>query len=214
MKTSFCAGLFILGAALAAPVFAAGDAKQGEQLVIACVACHGDGGNSTTPNFPKLAGQGEKYLLKQIKEIKSGVRVVAEMTGVLDKLSDTDMANIAAFFASKSMQLSGSKELKVKLNSGEQVDALALGAKVFRAGNATSGVAACSGCHSPLGLGNAPAGYPRLSGQHTAYIEKQLKNFRAGERTNDGEAKIMRQVAQQMSDAEITAVANFIAGLN
>lgn len=214
MKTSVRAWLIILGAALCAPVFAAGDAKQGEALVVACLACHGDGGNSTTPNFPKLAGQGEKYLLKQIKEIKSGARAVVEMTGVLDKLSDTDMANIAAFFASKTMQLSGSKELKVKLNSGEQVDGLALGAKIFRAGNATSGVPACSGCHSPLGLGNSPAGYPRLSGQHTAYLEKQLKNFRSGERTNDGEAKIMRQVAQQLSDAEITAVANFIAGLN
>lgn len=214
MKTSLRAWLIILGAALAAPVFAAGDAKQGEALVVACLACHGDGGNSTTPNFPKLAGQGEKYLLKQIKEIKSGVRVVVEMAGVLDKLSDADMANIAAFFSSKTMQLSGSKELKVKLNSGEQVDGLALGAKIFRAGNATTGVPACSGCHSPLGQGNSPAGYPRLSGQHTVYIEKQLKNFRSGERANDGEAKIMRQVAQLMSDAEITAVANFIAGLN
>ena len=214
MKTSIRTGLFILAAALSAPVFAAGDAKQGEALVIACVACHGDGGNSTTPNFPKLAGQGEKYLLKQIKDIKGGARTVAEMTGVLDKFSDADLANIAAFFASKSMQLSGSKELKVKVNSGEQVDGLALGAKIFRAGNATSGVPACSGCHSPTGLGNAPAGYPRISGQHSAYLEKQLKNFRAGERTNDGEAKTMRQVAQQMSDAEITAVANFIAGLN
>lgn len=214
MKTSICAWLLILGTAWAAPVFASGDAKLGEPLVITCVACHGDGGNSTTPAFPKLAGQGEKYLLKQLKDIKTGARVVAEMTGVLDKLSDADMANIAAFFASKSMQLSGSKVLKVKVNSGEQVDSLALGAKIFRAGNAGTGVPACSGCHSPLGLGNGPASYPRLSGQHAAYIEKQLKNFRAGERANDGEAKPMRQVAQQMSDAEITAVANFIAGLN
>lgn len=214
MKISIRAWLFILGAALTAPVFAAGDAKLGEALVVACVACHGDGGNSTTPNFPKLAGQGGKYLLKQLNDIKSGNRVVTEMTGVLDKLSDADMANIAAYFASKPASLSGSKPLKVKVNSGEQVDGLALGTKIFRAGNATTSVPACSGCHSPLGLGNAPAGYPRLSGQHAAYIEKQLKNFRAGERTNDGDSKIMRQVAQQMSDAEITAVANFIAGLN
>ncbi|HMU65639.1 MAG TPA: c-type cytochrome [Cellvibrionaceae bacterium] len=214
MKTSIQAWLFILGAVLVAPVFAAGDAKQGETLVVACLACHGDGGNSTTPNFPKLAGQGEKYLLKQLKDIKGGMRVVPEMTGVLDKLGDSDLANIAAFFASKSMQLSGSKELKVKVNSGEQVDGLTLGAKIFRAGNVASGVPACSGCHSPVGLGNAPAGYPRLGGQHAAYIEKQLKNFRLGERANDGEAKVMRQVAQQLSDAEITAVANFIAGLN
>ena len=79
---------------------------------------------------------------------------------------------------------------------------------------APTGVPACSGCHSPTGLGNGPAGYPRLGGQHAAYIEKQLKNFRAGERANDGEAKVMRQVAQQLSDAEISAVANYIAGLH
>lgn len=214
MKTSIKAWLFILGAVLVAPVFAAGDAKLGEALVVTCVACHGDGGNSTAATFPKLAGQGEKYLLKQLKDIKGGMRQVPEMTGILDKLSDADLANMAAYFASKSMQLSGSKPLKVKLNSGEQVDGMALGTKIFRAGNAASGVPACSGCHSPTGLGNGPAGYPRLGGQHAAYIEKQLKNFRAGERANDGEAKVMRQVAQQLSDAEISAVANYIAGLH
>ena len=214
MKTLIRVLLLSLGVAQAPVLLAAGDAKAGETLVVTCLACHGPAGNSTTPNFPKLAGQGEKYLLKQIKEIKAGVRAVPEMTGILVSFSDADLANMAAYFASQSMQLSGSKEMTVQVNSGEKVDALTLGAKVFRAGNAASGVPACTGCHSPKGSGNAPAGYPRLGGQHAAYIEKQLKDWRAGNRTNDGDSKPMRQAAQLMSDAEITAVANFIAGLN
>ncbi len=214
MKTLIRALLLSLGVAQAPVLLAAGDAKAGETLVVTCLACHGPAGNSAAPNFPKLAGQGEKYLLKQIKEIKAGVRAVPEMTGILVSFSDADLANMAAYFASQSMQLSGSKEMTVQVNSGEKVDALKLGAKVFRAGNAASGVPACTGCHSPKGLGNAPAGYPHLGGQHAAYIEKQLKDWRAGNRTNDGDSKPMRQAAQFMSDAEITAVANFIAGLN
>lgn len=206
--------LLSLGAALAPVVMAAGDAKAGEALVVACAACHGPGGNSTAATFPKIAGQGQKYLLKQLKEIKAGVRVVPEMTGILTNFSDTDLLNIAAYFAAQSMQLSGSKQLQIQVNSGEKVDGLVLGTKLFRGGNAASGVPACTGCHSPKGLGNAPAGYPRLGGQHAGYIEKQLKDFRAGNRVNDGEAKTMRQVAQLMSDAEIAAVANFVAGLH
>ena len=146
--------------------------------------------------------------------IKSGARSVPEMTGQLDALDDEDLADIATYYAGKTMQLSGSNKQTVQLNSGLKVDGLALGAKVYRAGNAESGVPACSGCHSPRGLGNAPAGYPRLGGQHADYIVKQLKDFRAGNRTSDGEAMPMRGVAQHMSDAEIDAVANFISGLN
>ncbi|WP_075186350.1 c-type cytochrome [Teredinibacter haidensis] len=204
----------LLGAALSSQVNAAGDAANGEALAAACTACHGADGNSAIASFPKLAGLGEKYLLKQLQDIKSKVRDVPQMTGQLDASSEQDMADIAAFFASKTTQLSGSKEQKVQLNSGVKVDGLKLGAKVYRAGNHESGVPACSGCHSPRGQGNAPAGYPRVSGQHAEYIAKQLKDFRAGNRTNDGDAMIMRGVAQYMSDAEIDAVANFIAGLN
>ncbi len=214
MKTITRVLLLSLGMAQTPALFAAGDAKAGEALAATCMACHGSGGNSTAPNFPKLAGQGEKYLIKQMKEIKTGVRVVPEMAGILANSSDADMANLAAYFSAQTQQLSGSKALTVQVNSGEKVDALKLGAKVFRAGNASTGVPACTGCHSPKANGNAPAGYPRLGGQHAAYLEKQLKDFRAGNRTNDGEAKPMRQAAAQLSDAEITALANFIAGLH
>lgn len=194
---------------------AAGDAAAGEAKTVICAACHGKDGNSAAPNFPKLANLGEKYLVKQMQDIKSGARPVLEMTGMLDAMSDQDLADIAAYFSSKSMQLSGSKEIEIQLQSGlRSEDPIALGAKVYRAGNTESGTPACTGCHSPRGQGNAPAGYPRLSGQHADYIEKQLKAFRNGDRVNDGDTKIMRGVAQYMTDAEIKAVANYIAGLN
>ena len=194
--------------------FAGGDAAKGEPLTAVCAACHSTDGNSPTPLFPKIAGIGEKYLFKQLQDIKSGERVIPEMTGLLNGYDEAQLWDIAAYFNSKTMQLSGAKAIKVKVNSGVEVDALKLGERVYRAGNHDTGVPACSGCHSPTGVGNDPAGFPRLGGQYAEYIEKQLKAFQAGERVNDGEAAIMRSVAKNMSAAEIKAVANYIAGLN
>ncbi len=203
-----------------------GDAKAGQAKAAVCGACHGVDGNSAAPNFPKLAGQGERYIVKQLHDIKawdtetnpakkaSAGRVVLEMTGILTNLNDQDFADIAAYFASQNTQLSGAKKEEVQVNSGLKVDALELGAKVYRSGNAANGVPACSACHAPDGKGNAAAGFPRLSGQHPDYIEKQLTNFRAGNRVNDGDTSPMRTIADKMSDAEIKAVANYIAGLN
>jgi len=192
---------------------AAGDASAGQAKAALCVACHGPDGNSPAPTFPKIAGLGEKYLLKQMHDIKSGDRSVPEMTGMLDNMSDQDMEDIAAYFASQNIQISGSEAFSVMLNNGDNVDGLELGRKIYRAGNAASGVPACMGCHSPTGQGNAPAGYPRLSGQYAEYVEKQLKAFRTGTRANDGDARTMRTVARQLTDAEIKAVANYVAGL-
>ena len=192
---------------------AAGDASAGQAKAALCVACHGADGNSPAPTFPKIAGLGEKYLLKQMHDIKSGDRSVPEMTGMLDNMSDQDMEDIAAYFASQNIQISGSEAFSVMLNNGDNVDGLELGRKIYRAGNAASGVPACMGCHSPTGQGNAPAGYPRLSGQYAEYVEKQLKAFRTGTRANDGDARTMRTVARQLTDAEIKAVANYVAGL-
>jgi cytochrome c553 len=141
-------------------------------------------------------------------------RKVPEMVGLLANLNDQDLADIAAHFAAQTMQLSGSKPLEVQVNSGLKVDALALGQRTYRAGNIATGVPACTGCHTPDGKGNVAAGFPRLSGQHPEYIEKQLRAFRAGDRTNDGDQMTMRSVAAQLSDAEIVALANYIAGLH
>ena len=190
-----------------------GDASAGQGKAAACAACHGPDGNSPAPTFPKIAGLGEKYLLKQLRDVKSGDRVIPEMVGQLDNMSDQDLQDIAAYYASQNIQISGSDAFSVMLNNGDNVDGLALGREIFRAGNSATGVPACMGCHSPTGLGNAPAGYPRLSGQYAEYVEKQLKAFREGTRANDGDTRVMRTVARQLSDAEIKAVANYVAGL-
>jgi cytochrome c553 len=199
---------------------AAGDPEAGKALAGACAACHGEDGNSPSPMFPKLAGLGEKYLLMQLQDIKAGNqgveggRPVPQMMGLLEGLSERDLVNLASYYSQQPMQLSGAQEAEVQLYTGEKVDALKLGASIYRSGNLETGIPACTGCHSPRGLGNAPTGYPRLGGQHAAYIEEQLKAFRAGNRVNDGEDMPMREIARRMSDAEITAVANFIAGLH
>ena len=207
-------GLLMASLIVAVPAFA-GDAAAGSGLTAACAACHGADGNSMAPTFPKLAGQGEKYLLKQLEDIQKGAakggRDVPEMTGQLTSLSQTDLENIAAYYASKDMGLAGSKDDK---------ELLELGAKIYRAGIKEVGVPACIGCHSPTGAGNAPAGFPKLGGQHADYIAKQLRDFRAGAeytdkgRHNDGDTRIMRSGVARISDKEIDAVANYIAGLH
>lgn len=209
-KKILSTAFFAVGLIVAVPAMA-GDAAAGKALTTACAACHGADGNSMAPTFPKLAGLGEKYLLKQLEDIKSGTRVVPEMTGQLANLSQADLENIAAYYASKEMGLAGSKDDK---------ELLELGAKIYRSGNKDIGVPACIGCHSPTGAGNAPAGFPKLGGQHADYIAKQLKDFRAGAeytdkgRHNDGDTRIMRSGVARMSDKEIDAVANYIAGLH
>ncbi|MCH9691267.1 MAG: cytochrome c4 [Gammaproteobacteria bacterium] len=204
----------VLGLIAMAPFTqAAGDAQAGQAKATACAACHNTDGNSLASTFPKIAGLGEKYLYKQLRDIKDGERSVPEMTGQLDHFNDQDLADIAAFFAAQSIQLSGSEAFSVMLNNGDNVDGLMLGRKIFRSGNKESGVPACMGCHSPTGKGNEPAGYPRLSGQYAQYIEKQLTAFREGSRANDGVNRTMRTVAKQLSNAEIKALANYVAGL-
>ncbi|MEZ5502800.1 MAG: c-type cytochrome [Halioglobus sp.] len=190
-------------AATANPV---GDAAAGKSQSVACGACHGADGNSASP-FPKLAGQGEKYLLKQLRDIRDGLRVIPAMAGQLDGKADQDLADIAAYFASQK-------------RSGGQTDPdlLALGAKIYRSGVADRRVPACMACHSPTGAGNSPGGFPSLAGQHAQYVADQLRAYRKGfedpaGRTNDGDTKIMRTIAFGLSDKEIDAVSSYVAGL-
>jgi cytochrome c553 len=202
-KTAF----IVVIIALTSPAAFAGDAAAGEAKAMICGACHGADGNSAAPSFPKLAGQNEKYLIKQMQDINSGARSVPTMAGQLTAMNDDDIANIAAFYASKT-------------NSGGKAsaDLAVLGEKIYRAGIAGRGVAACTACHSPTGQGNGPAGFPALAGQHADYTETQLREFRKGAqddsgRTNDGDSRIMRDIAFGLSDKEIQAVASYIAGL-
>ncbi|KGK85232.1 cytochrome c4 [Pseudomonas stutzeri] len=191
---------------------AAGDAKAGQSKAAVCGACHGVDGNSPAPNFPKLAGQGERYLLKQMQDIKAGStpgaaegvgRKVLEMTGMLDPLSDQDLADIAAYFSSQ------------KPTVGMADPALvAQGEKLFRGGKLDMGMPACTGCHAPNGVGNDLAGFPQLGGQHAAYTAKQLTDFREGNRTNDGDTMIMRGIAAKLSNKDIQALSSYIQGLH
>ncbi len=226
MKYSVKHLLLALGALVLVPgASAAGDPEAGSEKVGVCAACHGQDGNSPAPSFPKLAGLGQPYLYKQLQDIQAWDnaegdakattgREVMQMTGMLKGMSDQDLQDIAAFYAEQTIQLSGAQEMQVQVNSGAQVDALALGEKVYRAGNPETGVPACMGCHAPNGQGNEPGAFPRLGGQYPQYIEAQLRAFRAGDRMNDGESMMMRLSAKNLSDAEIKAVANYIGGLN
>ncbi|AYF89264.1 c-type cytochrome [Pseudomonas sp. JS3066] len=182
---------------------AAGDAKAGQAKAAVCGACHGPDGNSAAPNFPKLAGQGERYLLKQMKDIKAGNRTVLEMTGLLNNLSDQDLADIAAYFSSQKGSV-GAADPKV----------VARGEALFRGGKLEQGMPACTGCHAPDGSGNAAAGFPHLGGQHAQYVAKQLTDFREGNRTNDGDSMIMRGIAAKLSNKDIEAVSSYIQGLH
>jgi len=197
--------LGITGAAVAAEGPLKGDAAAGQAKAAVCGACHGPDGNSPAPNFPKLAGQGERYLTKQLHDIKDGKRTVLEMTGLLANSSDQDLADIAAYFAKQKGSV-GAADPKL----------VARGEKLFRGGNLDKGLPACTGCHSPNGAGLEAAAFPHLSGQHAQYIAKQLTDFRKeeGGRANDGDAMIMRTIARKLSDEDIAALSSYIQGLH
>jgi cytochrome c553 len=192
----------LLVSAVSSVAMAQGNAQAGQAKAATCVACHGASGNeSLLPNVPKLGGQGERYLLKQLQDIKSDVRPVPLMKGFVDPLTEQDLADLAAYYASLEAPLGATEESK-----------LALGAELYKAGNAALGVAACSACHSPDGKGVASAGYPALSGQDAPYIDLQLRAFRSGDRHND-ESEVMRAIAARLNDTEIAALASYAAGL-
>ena len=195
--------LGVAGTAQAAATALVGDAAAGQAKTAVCGACHGPDGNSMAPNFPKLAGQGDRYLLKQLHEIKDGKRTVLEMTGLLANLNDQDLADIAAYYASQKNTVGAADPALVER-----------GQALFRGGDVEKGLPACTGCHSPDGQGNAPAGFPHLGGQHASYIEKQLTDFREGDRTNDGDTMIMRGIAAKLSNKDIKALASYIQGLH
>jgi len=191
---------------------AAGNAEAGQEKVAVCGACHGADGNSAAPNFPKLAGQGERYLFKQLQDIKAGStpgapegvgRKVLEMTGMLDPYNEQDLADIAAYFASQKMTVGMADPALVEH-----------GEKLFRGGKLELGMPACTGCHAPNGVGNDLASFPHLGGQHAAYTAKQLTDFREGARTNDGDAMIMRTIASKLSNKDIEALSSYIQGLH
>jgi cytochrome c553 len=182
---------------------AAGDAVAGKNKALACGGCHGMDGNSMVPTFPKLAGQGEKYIAKQVADFKSNkARKDSMMVGMVAALSNQDAMDIGAFYASQ------------KLASASVADEskLAKGREIYKGGDLTRGIPACQGCHGPSGAGNPGAGYPQLGGQYATYTIKQLRAFKNGSRSND-DRSLMRKVLKDMTDSEIDAVSQYIASL-
>lgn len=208
---AFVASAFVLaGSALAqSPAGkepARPDPKRGGEIAAqVCVACHGADGNSVASANPNLAAQHADYLAKQLEDfkVKSGAqqaaRVSAIMAGFAATLSEADIRNVAAYFATQAL----------KPAAAEQKDLVELGQRIYRAGIAEKGVPACAGCHGPAGAG-MPAQYPRLQGQYSEYLAAQLVAFRQGER---GNSEQMSSIAARMSDGEIKAVADYSAGL-
>lgn len=179
-------------------------AKQIAETV--CVACHGADGNSPTPANPILAGQGADYLFKQLTEFKSAdgkpaVRNNAIMAGMAATLTADDMKALSIHFSQQ----------KIKPSSATNEKLVESGKQLWRKGDFERGIPACAGCHGPAGAG-IPAQYPRLAGQYADYVELQLKNFRSEERSNDPE-RMMRTIADKLSDKQIKALADYIAGL-
>jgi len=181
-----------------------GDIAAGKTKSTVCAACHGNDGNGVEalPNQPRLAGQHAEYTEKQIRDYKSKNRVNAIMAPMVASLSDQDIADIAVYYAS----LKGS----TGSSSPDQVES---GEKLYRAGDASSGLAACMACHGPSGKGNPAAKYPSLAGQFSQYSAVQLKAFKSEARANDSN-NVMRNIAAKMTNDEIDAVSDYIEGLH
>jgi cytochrome c553 len=184
------------------------DIAKGQKIATqVCASCHAADGNSVMPTNPRLAGQHAEYLVKQLTNFKPANGKPAErnnvvMGGMASTLSSAEeIRDVAAYFASQ----------KAKPGAAKDRDLVVIGEKLYRGGNAATGVPACASCHGPGGAG-IPAQYPRIAGQFAEYAETQLKAFRSGERANDPQ-KMMRTIAARMSDLEIRAVSDYIAGL-
>lgn len=193
--------------------FAGGDVAKGKAKSVTCIGCHGVDGNSLVPSFPKIAGQNEDYLLKELKDFKTGVRIDSVMLGIVAPLTDTDIANLAAYYASQ----------KVSRGMVNPSSDIALGQEIYRGGKKSTGVTACIACHGPRGKGIPSAGFPALAAQHAMYTAKQLRLFRqysinaqTGEskpsRANDYEG-MMINFTKSLTNKEIDAVSAYISSL-
>jgi cytochrome c553 len=201
MKNLAFAVLAMFGAVSTA--HAAGDAAAGQTKSAMCAACHGATGSKTTlPTYPTLAGQHASYIAKQLADFKSGARMDPIMMGMVAALSEQDMADIAAYFASQAASVGSADAEKA-----------AAGKKIYEGGDKVKGVSACMACHGPSGAGNPGAAFPGLGGQNKDYVVKALKDFRSGTRSNDLNG-MMRDIAAKMSDSDIDNVAEYIVGLH
>ena len=189
---------------------AAGDAEAGKEKSAPCAACHGVDGVSVNPAWPKLAGQGQKYLVNQLQLFKDNVRVNPLMNAQAANLSEQDMQDIAAYYSSQALH-AGTANPDKEVNGDKLYE---IGERIYRGGNTQTGAPACMACHAPDGVGNASAKFPALAGQHAAYTAAQLRAYQSGARYHpDDNLNMMKEVANYLSDTEIDAVAEYIAGL-
>lgn len=181
-----------------------GDAAAGQGKAAACGACHGLDGNSTDPQYPRLAGQSEQYIAAQLANFKSGKRNNPIMVGFAQALSEQDMQDVGAYFATKASLPGVADQAFV-----EQ------GQKLYRQGDVDRGIPACMACHGPDGGGNPGAHYPQLTSQHAKYVESRLKAWHEGATPgDDAHTRIMVTIAQKLDDKDIAAVASYIEGLH
>ena len=202
-KISLLTSILVVTSITSFSAWALGDAKAGQEKSQVCQGCHGADGNSYGPEWPNLAQQHPSYLIKQIQNFQEKKRINETMNGMVVGLSEQDIKDIAAYFSSQKLQ---PQSLET------EAEIIKTGRKIFKGGNRYSGVPACAGCHGPNGVGNGPAAFPHLAGQKPTYIEKTLKDFRAGVRANDPN-EIMRNIAGKLTDNEIAAVAAYVATL-
>ena len=185
------------------------DLAKAQQIATqVCAACHGADGNSVRPANPNLAGKQAEYIATQLAHFKDGTRSNPIMAGMAANLSPEDMRSLGAYFSQQ----------KAKGNAAKDPNLVAAGQKLYRGGNAATGVPACAGCHTPTGIG-IPVRYPRLSGQYADYTLAQLQAFKAGQRGLDKQGKdangrVMQAIAARMSEQEMHAVADYVAGLH
>jgi cytochrome c553 len=204
MKTWVAALFTAVVTAIAATASAQGDAARGQQKAISCGACHGADGNSETEEWPKLAGIDEAYIVAQLRAFQADQRQDPLMGPQAMGLTEEDMHDLGAFYASKKMMANAATEAdKALYEQGE---------RIYKAGVAGKAVTACMVCHGPIGDGHPSAGFTRLAGQHAAYVAAQLLAFRAGDRSDP--ERMMPDVTAQMSDDEIRAVASYVSTLS
>jgi len=212
MKKTIIILATVLLASFSSSIIAAGDAEAGQTKSATCMGCHGLAGNSAIATFPKLAGQGEVYLLKQLQNFKSGERNNAIMADVVSLLSEQDMMDIAAYYSIQTITENSAKG---------DAETIELGRKIYVGGKMDTQTTACIACHGPKGLGIPTAGFPALSAQHADYTALQLKAFRQysiNEQTGSDDVsrtnEMMVNVAKGLTTVEIEALAQYIAGLH
>jgi len=203
MKNTFIAMALLFASNVFADGLVAGDAEAGQAKSVTCAACHGADGNSVNPVWPSIAGQHPTYILEQLQAFKSGVRQEPLMLGQVMLLSDEDMANLAVFY--------GEKPAAAK--SVADASSVDMGARLYRGGDREDNTAACIACHGPKGRGNPAASVPSVRGQYAVYSAAQLRAYANGTRTSDGPTRVMRDIAEKLTETEILAVTSYMQGL-